>query len=263
MYLLDILIIINKFVTTQMKKTSFATGLSLVGLSAARQRMPEAAPPAWTPAPARFEFAPWVLQGTEHYNLTHEICSRAVDRLLHRNVDFNEILEANTGYWKDETFTGWDRIFWDDYRPHRSDEDESPRQYDSEFKRIKDVFGSAYSLWGHEGITFSDPRQGFIGDCWMIAASSVTAQNPDRIKEIFQIESLNSAGVYAVDLFIMGIPVTVTIDDYLPFWKHTNDLLYAQVGPDHSLWMPILEKAAAKLYGNYEVMVGGWMGPAI
>ena len=97
----------------------------------------------------------------------------------------------------------------------------------------------------------------------MIAASSVTAQNPDRIKEIFHIESLNSAGVYSLDLFIMGIPVTVTIDDYLPFWKNTNALLYAQVGPDHSLWMPILEKAAAKLYGNYEVMVGGWMGPAI
>ena len=27
--------------------------------------------------------------------------------------------------------------------------------------------------------------------------------------------------------------------------------------------MPILEKAAAKLFGNYEMMVGGWMGPAI
>ena len=77
-------------------------------------------------------------------------------------------------------------------------------------------------MWGREGISFADPRQGFIGDCWMIAASSVTAQNPDRIKEIFHIESLNSAGVYSLDLFIMGIPVTVTIDDYLPFWKDTN-----------------------------------------
>ena len=56
----------------------------------------------------------------------------------------------------------------------------------------------------------------------MIAASSVTAQNPDRIKEIFHIESLNSAGIYALDLFIMGIPVTVTIDDYLPFWEGGN-----------------------------------------
>ena len=98
----------------------------------------------------------------------------------------------------------------------------------------------------------------------MIAASSVTAQDPDRIKKIFHVESLNSAGVYALDLFVMGIPVTVTVDDYLLFRNYTtNGLRYAQLGPDYSLWMPILEKAAAKLYGNYEVMVGGWMGPAI
>ena len=76
---------------------------------------------------------------------------------------------------------------------------------------------SYYSLWGSEGITFEDPNQGAIGDCWMIAASSVTAQDPDRIKKIFHVESLNSAGVYALDLFVMGIPVTVTVDDYLLF----------------------------------------------
>ena len=123
---------------------------------------------------------------------------------------------------------------------------------------------SYYSLWGFDGITFDDPEQGFIGDCWMIAASSVTAQDPDRIKKIFHVESLNSAGVYALDLFVMGIPVTVTVDDYLLFPLHAGTALrYAKVGPDKSLWMPILEKAAAKLYGNYEVMVGGWMGPAI
>ena len=112
-----------------MKKTSFATGLSLASISAAQKRMPEVAPPAWTPASpySRFEFAPHVLQGTEHYNLNHEICSRAVDRLLHRNIDFNEVLESNTGYWQDDTFSGWDRIFWNDYRPSRTDEDESPR----------------------------------------------------------------------------------------------------------------------------------------
>ena len=97
----------------------------------------------------------------------------------------------------------------------------------------------------------------------MIAASSVTAQNPDRIKEIFEVEDLNYAGVYAVKLYIMGIPVTVTIDDYLPFRKYTDSLLYSKIGPDNALWMPILEKAAAKLYGNYEFLEGGNIGPAV
>lgn len=42
-----------------------------------------------------------------------------------------------------------------------------------------------------------------------------------------------------------------------------ESLVYAKPSPDGALWMPILEKAAAKMYGNYEVMVAGWMGPAI
>ena len=62
---------------------------------------------------------------------------------------------------------------------------------------------------------------------------------------------------------MMGIPVTVTVDDYLPFRSGTDYLIYGRPGPDGGLWMPILEKAAAKLFGNYESLVGGWMGPAI
>ena len=174
------------------------------------------------------------------------------------------MLEASTGEWKDETFTGWDRIFWEDYRPWSADNDERVRTSDTHFMRLKDVFKDAkYSVWGSEGVSFEDPTQGDIGDCWMIAASSVTAQDPERIKEVFLIENLNTAGVYAVKLHMMGIPVTVVVDDYLPFWNNTEDLIYGKEGPDNSLWMPILEKAAAKLFGNYEVMVGGWMGPAI
>ena len=97
-----------------MKKTSFATGVSLAGLSAAQRLFPEVARPAWTPASPspRFEFAPHVL-----YGMSHEICSRAVDRLLYDNVDFVKILEENTGYWSDDSFSGWDRVFWNDYRP--------------------------------------------------------------------------------------------------------------------------------------------------
>jgi len=65
---------------------------------------------------------------------------------------------------------------------------------------------------------------------------------------------------------MLGIPVTVTVDDYLPFYAGTwsgKDLLYASVGPDKSLWMPILEKAGAKLFGSYEILVAGMLGPAI
>ena len=45
----------------------------------------------------------------------------------------------------------------------------------------------------------------------------MVANDPERIKKLFEIEKLNKAGVYAVQMYVMGIPVTVTVDDYLLF----------------------------------------------
>ena len=65
-------------------------------------------------------------------------------------------------------------------------------------------------------------------------------------------------------MYVMGIPVTVTVDEYLPLlYKSTQGLVYGNHSVDGALWMPILEKAAAKLFGNYEMLSGGWMGPAV
>ena len=62
----------------------------------------------------------------------------------------------------------------------------------------------------------------------------------------------------------MGIPITVTVDDQLPFvWEGPDGLSYSEPANDGSLWMPILQKAAAKLYGNYEMLSGGAIGPTV
>ena len=65
-------------------------------------------------------------------------------------------------------------------------------------------------------------------------------------------------------MYVMGIPVTVTVDEHLPFlYKSDDGLVYGDHSVDGGLWMPILEKAAAKLFGNYEMLSGGLMGPAV
>lgn len=88
---------------------------------------------------------------------------------------------------------------------------------DTDVKRIRDVYDSSYSMWGHNGIELIDPNQGYLGDCWIVAAASCVAQTPERIRKLFVTDELNDAGVYSVTLYMMGIPVTVTVDDYLPF----------------------------------------------
>jgi len=46
-------------------------------------------------------------------------------RLRQENVDFNTVLQANTGKWVDETFSFPDAIFWKDMRPEDRSDDES------------------------------------------------------------------------------------------------------------------------------------------
>ena len=42
------------------------------------------------------------------------------------------------------------------------------------------------------------------------------SEKPDRINDIFKIEEKNSAGVYAMKMWLLGMPITVVLDDYLP-----------------------------------------------
>ena len=59
-------------------------------------------------------------------------------------------------------------------------------------------------------------------------------------------------------MWLLGMPITVTIDDYLPVLNTDNQATrYAQVGKDGSLWGPILEKSFAKYLGNYEAIDAG------
>ena len=65
-------------------------------------------------------------------------------------------------------------------------------------------------------------------------------------------------------MYVMGIPVTVSVDDHLAMYSMRADsTAFAHRSPDHGLWNLILEKAAAKLFGNFEMLSGGWMGPAV
>ena len=108
-----------------------------------------------------------------------------------------------------------------------------------------------------------DSIQGdWIGNCWLIAAAIGIAEQPDRLKKAFLIEEKNSANVYAVRLYALGAPLTITIDDYLPLVSE-RETIYGAVSSDGALWGPVLEKAYAKYIGNYEALNGGYVGPGI
>ena len=110
-------------------------------------------------------------------------------------------------------------------------------------------------MWGNGVANPADAIQGQLGNCWLIVAAMSVAEDPDRIYDIFEIKEKNSFGMYATQMWLLGMPITVTIDDYLPVEKTDNQKTrYANVGKDGSLWGPILEKSFAKYYGNYEAI---------
>ena len=60
-------------------------------------------------------------------------------------------------------------------------------------------------------------NQGGVGNCWFIAAASSVAEVPGRLEKVFlnTDTKLNEAGIYAVNLYTLGVPHTVIVDDYM------------------------------------------------
>lgn len=57
-------------------------------------------------------------------------------------------------------------------------------------------------------------------------------------------------------LYIRGLPTVVVVDDYIPMYG--SSLVFDRMPADGSLWSVILEKAFAKVNGNYENINYGW-----
>jgi len=71
---------------------------------------------------------------------------------------------------------------------------------------------------------------------------------------------MNSEGIYALNMYVLGVPVSVVVDDRVPHYGSTYNTIFSKVQKtgDKVTWMTILEKAYAKLMGNYAQLIGGW-----
>jgi hypothetical protein len=136
---------------------------------------------------------------------------------------------------------------------------------------------NAGSLFG-TGVSYSDIKQGEVGDCYFMSALGVMANDsPSTITNMF-ID--NGDGTYIVRLYDNGAPFYVTVNRMLPE-DSSGKFIYADFGkslsdPSAKLWAPLLEKAYAQVnafiptdsemtkYFSDETVnpgiVGGWAG---
>jgi len=86
---------------------------------------------------------------------------------------------------------------------------------------------------------------------------AAVAEDEERFKKIFVNKEKNNAGLYAFNVYVRGIPRIVVVDDYVPFDRISKQPIFTKTSGDWSLWPSLLEKAWAKVNGNYERIGGG------
>ncbi|KAF9461075.1 cysteine proteinase [Collybia nuda] len=157
----------------------------------------------------------------------------------------------------------------------------------SDVRRVNEIFDDPQFYI--DGVSSSDLVQGGIGDCWFISALATASCAPGLVEK-FCVARDEQVGVYGFIFFRDAAWVTVIIDDLLyssiPKYEelsftekslyHNNkdiynktarrggkSLLFARSGTENETWVPLIEKAYAKLHGDYYALSGGFSHEAI
>lgn len=107
----------------------------------------------------------------------------------------------------------------------------------------------------YEGIHTSDIKQGKLNDSWLLSAMSVVAQIPGLVTRIILTKEPNNYGIYKIKLCRMGSWKTLTLDDHFPCYP-LGEPIFAK-NQSKEIWVLLLEKAFAKLYGGYHALENG------
>lgn len=119
----------------------------------------------------------------------------------------------------------------------------------SQFSALPTVFG--------DKIAPDDVILGSLPDVWLISTLANLADFPPLVMSIFPegFRNTSERGIYKVNLFQCGLKTSIILDDFFP--------CYLNAGPAYSrtksnaLWVLLIEKAFAKVYGGYSAISTG------
>lgn len=123
------------------------------------------------------------------------------------------------------------------------------------WRRADEIFEDDYDVF-YQDIEPNDIRQGQLGDCYLLSSLSSLAERPFVVKKIFNPAEKSSYGLYSVWLNVNGLWKNVIIDDYFPCLDENSGPAFSRAN-GNELWVLILEKAYAKVFGSYHVIEGG------
>jgi len=109
-----------------------------------------------------------------------------------------------------------------------------------------------------EEISPNDIEEGLLKDGYFLSAVAALAEEPSLIQRLFLTEESNKVGLYAIWLCDSGTWKPILLDEYIPCNERSGSYfpIFAQSTND-DLWISLLEKAYAKIYGSYVNIEGG------
>ena len=126
--------------------------------------------------------------------------------------------------------------------------------------RAEEIFDSKnYNIF-HEGASFDDIIQGSLGDCYFLSVLSSLCIYPKLIEKLFFSKNLTKSKnhQYGIYFYINGIWKLILIDDYFPARNTSFKKFAFAYSTEKEIWVPLLEKAWAKINGCYaKVGTGG------
>ena len=130
------------------------------------------------------------------------------------------------------------------------------------WKRVDEIYNQPIKVF--EGIEPNDIKQGQLGDCYFLSVLSAMAEFPHRIEKLFDTQEFQESGCYTINICDMGIWQDVTVDDYFPTYGNAVAFSGPQVEKNITeIWVLLLEKAWAKLFGSYYIINAGFTEDAL
>ncbi|KAG9093462.1 hypothetical protein FRC07_011459, partial [Ceratobasidium sp. 392] len=249
--------------------------LQMIGLLSSRFRTKN--PPEKQEQVRRFTQERVGLLCTEELNIATEKCRKKVEAIAKncraRNRRFRDV-EFDVEEDKERCLHGLATPDKDRYTP-------------ADVMRVHQIFDKPKFFIN--GANWSDITQGVLGDCWFLSALATVSTIKDLIEKICVARD-EQVGVYGFVFYRDCGWVEVVVDDLLfvsiPKYeelaqpqkniyhhdkekfnanarKGSKSLYFARSGTENETWVPLLEKAYAKLHGDYAAIDGGHASDAI
>ncbi len=104
-----------------------------------------------------------------------------------------------------------------------------------------------------DGIAPGDIKQGELGDCWVLGSIAALGVYPELLQNLILKEDLDY-GFCIFQFFKNGEWKRVIIDTCVPTSVKTHIPIYGHCVDNNEFWLPLMEKAYAKLHGSFEVL---------